>query len=131
MCKGSFKRDWTYVFILTSLSAKTRRSNHLQMLGQRQHLLLNSLKALSVGPAGNRTQASSMGRLAPYQLGYNQAVSRKFFHFWQTMRTASGLCEQSMCEEAIVEINKCDHPMLKHTFHRNLQTKEFVLFERI
>ena len=55
-CVGSFKfpdrrlRDWTYG--LTSLFEKTRR------LEQRQHLLLNYFKTLSVGPAGNRTQAS-------------------------------------------------------------------------
>ena len=34
---------------------KTQRSNHLQMLEQRQQLLLNYFKTLSVGPAGNRT----------------------------------------------------------------------------
>ena len=43
---------------LTSLSKMTRRSNHLQMLEQRKHLLLNYFKTLSVGPAGNRAQAS-------------------------------------------------------------------------
>ena len=43
---------------LTSLSEKTRRFNHLQMLKQRQHLLLNYFKTLSVGPDGNRTRAS-------------------------------------------------------------------------
>ena len=43
---------------LTSFSRKTRKSNHLQMLEKRQHLLLNYFKTLSVGPAGNRTQAS-------------------------------------------------------------------------
>ena len=37
---------------LTSLSEKTR------ILEQRQHLLLNYFKILSVGSAGNRTQAS-------------------------------------------------------------------------
>ena len=36
----------------TSFSEKTRRSNHLQMLEQRQHLLLNYFKTLSVVPAG-------------------------------------------------------------------------------
>ena len=52
-CVGSFKspdrvsRNWTYG--LTSLSEKTRRSNHLQMLEQRQLLLLNYFKTLSVG----------------------------------------------------------------------------------
>ena len=61
-CVGCFKspnkilRYWTYG--LTSLSEKTRRSNHLQMLEQRQHHLLNYFKTLSVGPAGNRTRAS-------------------------------------------------------------------------
>ena len=51
-CVGSFKsrdrtlRDWT------------RKSNRLQMLEQRQHLLLNNFNALSVDSAGNRTQAS-------------------------------------------------------------------------
>ena len=37
---------------------KTRRSNHLQMLEQMQHLILNYFRTLSVGPAGNRTRAS-------------------------------------------------------------------------
>ena len=37
---------------LSSLSEKTRKSNHLQMSLQRQHFLLNYLKTLSVGPAG-------------------------------------------------------------------------------
>ena len=40
---------------LTSFSEKTRKSNHLQLLEQRQHLL-NYFKTLSVGPAGNRTE---------------------------------------------------------------------------
>ena len=48
-------RDWTYG--LTSLFEKTQRSKHLQMLEQRQHLLVNYFKTLSVGPAGDRTQA--------------------------------------------------------------------------
>ena len=39
------------------LSEKTRKSNHLQMLEHRQHLL-NYFKNLSVGTAGNRTRAS-------------------------------------------------------------------------
>ena len=36
----------------SSLSEKTRKSNHLQMSLQRQHFLLSYLKTLSVGPAG-------------------------------------------------------------------------------
>ena len=43
---------------LMSLSEKTRKSNHLQMLEQRQHFILNYFKTLSVGLAGNRTPAS-------------------------------------------------------------------------
>ena len=43
---------------LTSLPEKIRKSNHLQILEQRQHLLLNYFKTQSVGPAGIRTQAS-------------------------------------------------------------------------
>ena len=44
--------DWTYGF--SSLSEKTRKSNHLQMPLQRQYFLLSffNLKTLSVGPAG-------------------------------------------------------------------------------
>ena len=37
-------------YCLLSLSEKTRTSNHLQMLFQRQHILLSYLKTLSVGP---------------------------------------------------------------------------------
>ena len=38
---------------LSSLSEKTRISNHLQMSLQRQHILLNYFKTLSVGPVWN------------------------------------------------------------------------------
>ena len=38
--------------VLSSLSEKTRKSNHLQMALQRKHFLLSYLKTLSVGPAG-------------------------------------------------------------------------------
>ena len=48
MCKGL----WDGAYGLSSLSEKTRKSNHLQMLLQRQHFLLSYLKTLSVGPAG-------------------------------------------------------------------------------
>ena len=42
---------------LTSLSEKTQKSTHLEMLEQHQ-LLLNYCKTLSVGPDGNGTLAS-------------------------------------------------------------------------
>ena len=48
MCKGL----WDGAYGLSSLSEKTRNSNHLQMLLQRQRFLLSYLKTLSVGPAG-------------------------------------------------------------------------------
>ena len=38
--------------VLSSLSEKTRKSNHLQMSLQRKHFLLSYLKTLSVGLAG-------------------------------------------------------------------------------
>ena len=41
-------RDGAYA--LSSLSEKTRTSNHLQMSLQRQHILLSYFKTLSVGP---------------------------------------------------------------------------------
>ena len=57
-CAGSLTRladkyredagDWAYG--LSSLSEKTRTSNHLQMSLQRQHILLSYFKTLSVGP---------------------------------------------------------------------------------
>ena len=53
--RDRYPRDWAYG--LTSLSEKTRRSNHLQILEKGQHLL-NYFKTLSVGNAGNRTRAS-------------------------------------------------------------------------
>ena len=48
MCKGL----WDGAYGLSSLSEKTRKSNRLLMLLQRQHLLLSYLKTLNVGPAG-------------------------------------------------------------------------------
>ena len=39
---------WDGTYGLSSLSEKTRKSNHLQMTLQRQHFLLSYLKTLSV-----------------------------------------------------------------------------------
>ena len=47
-----YKGLWDGAYGLSSLSEKTRKSNRLQMLLQRQHFLLSYLKTLSVGPAG-------------------------------------------------------------------------------
>ena len=41
-----------------SLSEKMWRSNYLQMLKQKQHLILSYFKTLSVGQVGNQTRAS-------------------------------------------------------------------------
>ena len=43
---------WDGTSGLSSLSEKTRKSNHLQMQLQRQHFLLSYLNNLSVGPVG-------------------------------------------------------------------------------
>ena len=43
---------WHGTYGVSSLSEKTRKSNHLQMSLQRQHFLLSYLKTLSVGPVG-------------------------------------------------------------------------------
>ena len=49
MCKGL----WDAAYGLSSaLSEKTRESNRLQMVLQRQHFLLSYFKTLSVGSAG-------------------------------------------------------------------------------
>ena len=64
MCKGL----WDGAYGLSSLSEKTRKSNHLQMLLQRQHFLLSYLKTLSVGPAGVWTYGLPLSRPALSQL---------------------------------------------------------------
>ena len=48
----SVKVLWDGTYGFSSLSEKTRKSNHLQMSLQRQHFLLSYLKTLNVGPAG-------------------------------------------------------------------------------
>ena len=53
---------------LSSLSEKTRKSNHLQMSLQRKHFLLSYLKTLSVGPAKAWTHDLPHGSQALYQL---------------------------------------------------------------
>ena len=60
MCKGL----WDGAYGLSSLSEKTRKSNRLQMLLQRQHFLLIYLKTLSVGPAGVWTYSLPLSRPA-------------------------------------------------------------------
>ena len=49
---STFKELWDGTSDLSSLSEKTRMSNHLQMKLQGQHFLLSYLKTLSVGPVG-------------------------------------------------------------------------------
>ena len=48
----SVKVLWDGTYGFSSLSEKTRKSNHLQMSLQRQHFLLSYLKTLSFGPVG-------------------------------------------------------------------------------
>ena len=52
----------------SSLSEKTRKSNHLQMSLQKQHFLLSYLKTLSVGSAGIWTRDLLLSRPALSQL---------------------------------------------------------------
>ena len=54
---------WDGAYGLWFLSEKTRKSNRLQMLLQRQHFLVSHLKTLSVGPAGVWTRDLPLSRL--------------------------------------------------------------------
>ena len=49
---STFKELWEGTSGLSSLSEKTRKSDHLQMKLPRQHFLLSYLKTVSVGPVG-------------------------------------------------------------------------------
>ena len=62
--------------VLSSLSEKTRKSNHLQ----RQHFLLSYLKTMSVGPAGVWTHDLPHGGPALYQL--SQPVGAENNNLW-------------------------------------------------
>ena len=64
----SVKVLWDGTYSFSSLSEKTRKSNHLQMSLQRQHFLLSYLKTLSVGPAGVWTRDLPLGRPVLSQL---------------------------------------------------------------
>ena len=68
----NYEELWDGTSGLSSLSEKTRKSNHLQILWQRQHFLLSYLKTLSVGPAGVLTHDLPHDSPALYQL--NQPV---------------------------------------------------------
>ena len=58
------KCSWEGTYGFSSLSEKTRKSNHLRMLLKRQHFLLSYLKTLSVGPAGVWTYCLPLSRPA-------------------------------------------------------------------
>ena len=86
MCKGL----WDGAYGLSSLSEKTRKSNRLQMLLQRQHFLLSYLKTLSVGPAGVWTYGLPLSRPGLIHDSANRAVAN-----WQTDKRrehAGALC---------------------------------------
>ena len=61
-------RAWTYA--LPSLSEKTQKSNHLQMLQQRQHLLLNYFKNSSVTNWSSRESILAC-RAVDWRYNYN------------------------------------------------------------
>ena len=64
----SVKVLWDGTYGFSSLSEKTRKSNHLQMSLQRQHFLLSYLKASIVCPAGVWTRDLQLSRPALSQL---------------------------------------------------------------
>ncbi len=60
--------EWELAYGLSSLSEKTRKSNHLQMSLQRHDIHLNFFKTLSVGPVCRTwTRDLPHGSLALYQ----------------------------------------------------------------
>jgi len=63
---------------LSSLSEKTRISNHLQMSLQRQHILLSYFTTLSVGPVwdSNPRPPARPGGVLPYKM--DRDARRKF-----------------------------------------------------
>ena len=71
---GKVLWDGTHGF--SSLSEKTRKSNHLQMSLQRQHFLLSYLRSQSVGPGFEPATSHSVDRHSPNWA--NQAAVR--FH---------------------------------------------------
>ena len=69
---------------LSSLSEKTRKSNRLLMLLQRQHLLLSYLKTLSVGPVRGlnlRPPAQQTGANPTELTGRRYSVSNLVKHY--------------------------------------------------
>ena len=86
MCKGL----WDGAYGLSSFSEKTRKSNRLQMLLQRQHFLLSYLKTLSVGPAGVWTYGLPLSRPSLIALNPIELTGRRLLGFW--CRTVSHSC---------------------------------------
>ena len=69
---------WDYGF--STLSEKTRKSNHWQMSLQRQHFLLSYLKTPIVGQAGVRTRDLPFTR--PFSPTWAMQPSDSFVLFW-------------------------------------------------
>ena len=80
----SVKVLWDGPYGFSSLSEKTRKSNHLQMSIQRQHFLLSYLKTLSVGPAGvwTRDLPCSRSDALTSELLRTRCRARVFFVGW-------------------------------------------------
>ena len=80
--------DGTYGF--SSLSEKTRKSNHLKMSLQRQHFLLSLLTTLSLGPAWIWTRNLPLSRPVLSQLslqgGGGIIVLQVLFYWYKVMR---------------------------------------------
>ena len=95
-CKGL----WDGAYGLSSLSEKTRESNHLQMLLQRQHSLLSYSKTLIVCPAGvwtPRPSAQQTGALPTELTGHQRRGPFNFF-----LRGGGGCTQaKSVCKTAL------------------------------
>ena len=88
-----YKGLWEGAYGLSSLSEKTRKSNRLQMLLQRQHFLLSYLKTLSVGPAGVWTHGLPLSR--PALIHWANRAAAKWSRSSQLARKTPGTRDYS------------------------------------
>ena len=84
---STFKELWDGTSNLSSLSEKTRQSNHLQMKLQRQHFLLSYLKTLSVDPVGvsNSRPPVSQPGAQPSELPVCGSLNSNIDSIWVTI----------------------------------------------
>ena len=98
---------WDATSDLSSLSEKTRKSNHLQMKLQRQHFLLSYLKTLSVGPVGvsnSRPPASQPGA-QPSEQPVRRKQRRDFHSF-----SHAGFLSKNLTKNASLSLSPTNKP---------------------